>query len=217
MILPQVYPILDTGLLLRRGCSPLDAARALLDSGALILQWRCKEFISRERVDEAEKISLACARYGVPFIVNDRADIARIFAAGLHVGQDDLQPSDARRVIGSTALLGYSTHNAAQLRAAADLPVDYIAIGPVFDTASKENPDPVIGLAALLELRSLVARPLVAIGGITRSNIRRVLAQGVDSAAVIGDLYPQECTPATIGRRFANWLEVVAGGRVEVS
>ena len=141
-------------------------------------------------------------------IVNDRADIAALLAAGLHVGQEDLEPSAARRVIGTDAVLGYSTHNAAQLAAAAAEPATYLAIGPIFATVSKENPDPVVGLEALPGLRALTRRPLVAIGGITLNNARAVLEAGVDSIAVIGGLLPEDATAQSLGRWVEEWLKL---------
>jgi thiamine-phosphate pyrophosphorylase len=123
-------------------------------------------------------------------VTNDRADLAKLFGAALHLGQDDLLPSVARRVIGPDAMVGFSTHNETQLRAAADEPADYLALGPIFGTATKENPDPTVGLAELRRLRPISNRPLVAIGGITRANALQTLEAGADSVAVIGDLFP---------------------------
>ena len=100
------------------------------------------------------------------FVVNDRADIARLLDAGLHLGQDDLSPADARRVLGDGAFIGFSTHNEAQLRAAADEPVDYLALGPIFGTSSKLNPDPVVGLDELRRLRSLTGGRWWRLGGL---------------------------------------------------
>ena len=115
-----------------------------------------------------------------------------LFAAALHLGQDDLLPSVARRVVGPDAIVGFSTHNEAQLRAASVEPVDYLALGPIFGTVTKENPDPTVGVDELRRLRPLSNRPLVAIGGITRANARQVLEAGADSVAVIGDLFPED-------------------------
>jgi thiamine-phosphate pyrophosphorylase len=193
MSFPRFYPILDTNFLNRQGVPVLDAARSILDAGARILQLRHKEnqydhFFTPELLDQADAIAQMCRAAGAIFIVNDRADVAAMLGAGVHVGQDDLTPSQVRPIVGS-ATIGYSTHNAAQLQGAAAEPADYLAIGPVFSTASKENPDPVIGVEQLSALRRFTSRPLVAIGGITRANARAVLAAGVDSVAVISDLY----------------------------
>jgi thiamine-phosphate pyrophosphorylase len=205
MRLPRFYPILDTGLLQRRGISPVDAALQMLDAGARILQLRHKEFYSAAALDQAERIAGLCRDAGASFVIDDRADIASMLSAGVHLGQDDLSPSEARRVL-PAGLIGFSTHNALQLRAAAAEPADYLAIGPVFATMSKENPDPVLGLDELRRLRRLTDRPLVAIGGITLANALEVLAAGADSVAVISDLYPED---SNIHERAAEWIAVV--------
>jgi thiamine-phosphate pyrophosphorylase len=191
MILPRFYPILDTEVALRRGVDPVNAARQILDAGAKILQFRHKGFLSREAFGWLERIAELANTAGATLVVNDRADLAKLFGAALHLGQDDLPPSIARRVIGPDAMVGYSTHNEAQLRAASKEPVNYLALGPIFGTATKENPDPTVGLAELRRLRSLSNLPLVAIGGITRASARQVLEAGADSVAVIGDLFPE--------------------------
>ena len=116
----------------------------------------------------------------------------------------------ARRLIGADALLGFSTHNAEQLSAAAEEPVNYLAIGPIFPTQSKLNPDPVVGILRLREWRQLTAKPLVAIGGVTRENVRAALDAGADSVAVIGDLVPADCTPRSIRERIAEWGRRIA-------
>jgi thiamine-phosphate pyrophosphorylase len=206
MLLPRFYPILDTGLLRRRGLSPIETARQILDAGARILQLRHKEFFSAQALDEAGRIAELCRAAGAVFVVNDRADIAALLNAGLHLGQEDLAPSVARLVL-KTGAIGFSTHNAAQLRAAGAERADYLAIGPVFATASKVNPDPVLGLDELRQLRALTDGPLVAIGGITRANAAEVIAAGADSVAVISDLYPED---SNIGARITEWLSIVS-------
>src|SRR4029079_11083493 len=138
---------------------------------------------------QLERVAELCRDAGVLFVVNDRADLAAITGAALHLGQDDLTPSSARRVVGLATLIGFSTHNERQLRAAAAEPANYLALGPIFGTASKQNPDPVVGIDELRRLRPLTDRPLVAIGGITRGNVRSVLAAGADAVAIIGDLF----------------------------
>lgn len=200
-----VYPILDSDTLRARGCPVIDAAEALLDGGAQILQYRHKEFWSRAIVAEAERVSELCRSRGILFIVNDRVDYAKMLGAGLHLGQDDLSPDAARELLGGDAVIGYSTHNAAQLAAAASLPVDYIALGPVFGTASKRNPDPVVGVECFKQWRPMVSQPLVAIGGILRANAGEVWAAGADLVAVIGDLYPSMCDARSIRERMCEW------------
>jgi thiamine-phosphate pyrophosphorylase len=190
LVLPPVYPILDTATLSRFGLGAIETARALLEGGAAILQYRHKGFWSREIVAEAEAIAELCAEAGVPFIVNDRADYAAIIGAGLHVGQEDLSPGDARRVVGTKALLGFSTHNPAQMIAAQTEPVDYVAFGPIFSTRSKERPDAMVGLEGLRAARALTSLPLVAIGGITLETAAECWEAGADSVALISALVP---------------------------
>jgi thiamine-phosphate pyrophosphorylase len=199
----------------RCGISPVDAAEQILDAGARILQFRHKGFFSRDIFAEMERLAVLVLQSGALLVVNDRADIARLLDAGLHLGQDDLTPQDARRIIGAERLVGYSTHNEQQLRAAASRPTDYVAFGPIFSTASKQNPDPVVGVEELRRLRPLTARPLVAIGGITRQNARSVLEAGADSIAVISDLFPED---GNIRLRAEEWLRLLTpdsseGGR----
>jgi thiamine-phosphate pyrophosphorylase len=126
--------------------------------------------------------------------------------AALHLGQDDLPPADARRIMPSNRIIGFSTHNTDQLRAGDREPVDYLAIGPIFATASKQNPDPVVGIERLRALRPLTRKPLVAIGGITRKTAPSVFEAGADSVAIIGDLYPQPLTKASLRARSEEWL-----------
>jgi thiamine-phosphate pyrophosphorylase len=209
MTLPRLYPILDTGALAARSVAPETAARAWLEGGARILQIRHKGHWSRETFAAAQTVAALCREYGALCLVDDRADFALLLGAGLHVGQDDLAPADARRVIGPAAVLGFSSHNAAQLCAAAEEPVDYVALGPVFTTSSKQNPDPVVGVPAVRECRALLAKPLVAIGGITRANARDVLAAGADSVAVIADLLPEPCTMESLRDRMMEWQRLV--------
>ena len=203
--LPRVYPILDTVTLDRLGLDCITAAEALIEGGARILQIRHKSFWSRETFTIAEQISALCRSANVLFVVNDRADYAAILNAALHLGQEDLTPADARRVIGPSAILGYSTHNPDQMRAAENDPVDYLAFGPVFATVSKERPDPTVGIAGLKAVRALTPRPLVAIGGITRDNAVSCWNAGADSVAVIADLYPNPCTKITLRDRMTEW------------
>jgi thiamine-phosphate pyrophosphorylase len=205
---PRIYPILDTQSLVARGCEPETAAGAWLDGGARILQFRHKGQWTRPVFEQAERVAGECRERSAIFIVNDRADVARLLGVGLHVGQDDLAPADARKLIGAEPLLGYSTHNPHQLDAASAEPVDYVAIGPIFATASKRNADPVVGLDELRKCRARCVRPLVAIGGITRETARAVFAAGADSIAVIGDLIPENCTSAELRRRMEEWQQL---------
>lgn len=206
-MIPRFYPILDVESARRRGFLVVDAAREIVDAGARILQFRYKGFWSRDVFADLEHVAELCREAGVRLVVNDRADVAAVLVgAGVHLGQEDLAPIDARRVVGSEALIGFSTHNERQMREAASQPADYVAFGPVFPTATKENPDPVVGIAELRRLRPLTARPLVAIGGITRANARSVIDAGADSVAVIGDLFPET---GSIRERVREWRAVL--------
>lgn len=207
--LPRFYPILDTGLLDARGVSAEAAGSELLSAGARILQFRHKGHFSRSVFEAASRINDLCWSSGALFVMNDRADIARLLDAALHLGQDDLPPADARRILGPRSLVGFSTHNERQLRGAAAEPVDYLALGPIFGTGSKLNPDPVVGLDEFRRLRPLTARPLVAIGGIKRENARDVITAGADAIAVIGDLFAEPCNPASIRMRAERWVELL--------
>ena len=182
----------------------------MLEAGARILQIRHKMPWTREIFEQAQRVVRLCEQAAVPLIVNDRADIALLLNAGLHLGQEDLPPRDARRLVGAAMCIGFSTHNAAQLTAAAHEPIDYLAIGPIFATQSKHNPDPVVGVDRLRAWRGLTDKPLVAIGGITRENAQSVLTAGADSVAVIADLCPADGSAASITERFRDWQHRIA-------
>ena len=185
MKLPALYAIIDTSLT----AQPVDVAATLLSAGVRLLQYRHKAAFERLHWEHCCRIAEISRQSGATFLVNDRVDIALMSgAAGVHLGQSDLPPDAARRLMGADKIIGYSTHNEAQAREAESLPVDYVAVGPVFATHTKENPDPVVGLAGVAAVRRLVSKPLVAIGGITRDNAASVLAAGADSLAVVRDL-----------------------------
>lgn len=186
----------------------IDAADAVLEGGARILQFRYKGVFSREVFDDARRISELCRSAGAQFVMNDRADMAMLLGAGLHLGQEDLPPGDARRIMPVGSTIGFSTHNEIQLREGDKEPVDYLAIGPIFATGTKENPDPVVGVEELRRLRAFTEKPLVAIGGITRENAPEVFDTGADAVAVIGDLYPDPCTRAALRSRTEEWLAI---------
>jgi thiamine-phosphate pyrophosphorylase len=209
MKLPRVYPILDSESLLSRGLTVISAARALLDGGARILQIRHKGHWDRNVYESARILARMCSEAGAIFVINDRADFALLLDAALHVGQEDLPPQDARKLIGAERMLGYSTHNAAQLQASAALPVDYIALGPIFGTGTKRNPDPVVGLEELRRCRALIDKPLVAIGGITLQHAASVLEAGADSVAVIAGLMPLNSTARTLREGMEEWRETL--------
>lgn len=208
MQLPRVYPIVDTATLARLEFDPVGAAAALLDGGARILQFRHKGFWSREVFAQAQEIAALCRSVDAPLIVNDRADYAGLLNAGVHLGQDDLLPEDARTVIGSDPIVGFSTHNSGQMCAAQSEPIDYVAFGPVFSTGSKERPDPTVGIEGLRMVHAINSKPLVAIGGITRDNASDCWDAGADSVAVIADLLPYPCTHRTLRERIEEWLRL---------
>ena len=204
MQLPRVYPITDTQI---SGLSHADQVRLLADGGATFAQLRETNLPALNFYREAQ---VAAEISGVRIIINDRADVAlAVKAAGVHLGQDDLPPEAARTLLGDEAIIGYSTHNIAQAQAAASLPVDYIAIGPIFRTATKANPDPEVGLDGLRAVRNAIGDiSLVAIGGITPENAPAVIEAGADSVAVISGLLSGD--PATISARFRALTELLS-------
>ncbi len=185
--LPKIYPITDERL---SGIPAYEQVERLIAGGASFIQLRDKHSSSRDLYESAAKcLAIARAR-GVRLIINDRVDIAlALNADGVHLGQDDLLCENARSILGKDAIIGVSTHSPEQARSALSLPVDYIAIGPIFPTSTKENPDAVIGVEGLSQVRNVIGSfPLVAIGGITFSNVSGVLEAGADSAAIISGL-----------------------------
>jgi thiamine-phosphate pyrophosphorylase len=209
---PFLYPIVDvttTG-----AARSLEVVRVLGRAGVRLLQLRAKDMSDRALVPLARAAVAAAHEAGAKLLVNDRPDIARIVQAdGVHLGQDDLPPADARAVLGAEAIIGFSTHTLAQLRSAEREPIDYVALGPIFGTTSKANPDPVVGLAMLAQARASTSRPLVAIGGLTRQNASQVVAAGADGLAVIGDLLREGDLSAAVGE-FAALLRARDAGRV---
>ena len=185
--LSRLYPILDAS------CFPsadaiVGAAQELVGAGCALLQYRNKTGNARVMLEHARELKKHLGD-SITLIMNDRADLC--LAAdfdGVHVGQDDLSPEAVRKIIGPKRMMGVSTHNPEQLREADLSSADYLAIGPVFATTSKEKPDPVVGLEGVSRARTLTRKPLVAIGGITRANAAAVIEAGADSVAVISDL-----------------------------
>lgn len=210
-MIPRLYAIIDAGILSARGISPETFARELREAGVELIQYRDKTGQPQQILEAAARIRAVLAGSSCRLILNDRADLAVLANAdGIHVGQDDLSPADVRSVVGPDRLIGLSTHNDEQVRAAEQAAeqtaADYIAIGPVFATGTKLNPDPVIGLEGVRRARALTSKPLVAIGGITRSNARSVIDAGADSAAIVsGLLSPHEPT-IKIARDFLDIL-----------
>jgi thiamine-phosphate pyrophosphorylase len=185
--LPRIYPITDTQI---SGLSQVDQARRLIDGGAKIIQLREKRAGWREFFEAAVEVMQLAKVSGTCVIINDRADIAiAVSADGVHLGQDDMPPEKARQLLGDHAIIGYSTHTVAQALAAAKLPVDYIAIGPIFETNSKEDTGRTVGLEGIRAVREAIGdRPLVAIGGIVEADLASVFAAGADSAAMISSI-----------------------------
>jgi thiamine-phosphate pyrophosphorylase len=185
-LFPALYAILDPSLI---SGPVVPFAENLAVAGVRLMQLRDKRATAAKLFAQSRDLAAVLCPAGVKFIVNDRPDVAAIAgASGVHVGQDDLPPEDARRIVGASRWVGVSTHNLEQFREASATSADYIAVGPIFPTASKENPDPVVGLALLREVRKLTKKPLVAIGGITLDRAADVFRAGADSAAVIRDL-----------------------------
>ena len=186
-MLPKIYPITDTRI---SKISLAAQVERLIDGGAAFIQLR-EKYASPRDFYEAVKAALAIARKrDVKIIINDRVDIALALKAdGVHLGQDDLPPECARRILGEKAIIGFSTHNFEQVAAALKKPIDYLTFGPVFATQTKENPDPTVGIENLKKVRKITENfPLVAIGGITSENFPEVRQAGADSVAVISDL-----------------------------
>jgi thiamine-phosphate pyrophosphorylase len=191
--IPPLNAIVDTDAAARAGWPPIDLASAYLTGGATFLQLRAKRMASGELLETAAAIAaLTRSVAGGLLVVNDRADIARLAGAnGVHVGQDDLAPAAVRSIVGRSLLVGLSTHTADQFEAALAQPVDYVAIGPVFSTATKDTGYSAVGLdrvRAAARAARASGRPLVAIGGITLERAGEVIAAGAASVAVIGDL-----------------------------
>ena len=180
MQLPRVYPLTDVQL---SGFSHAEQVRLLSLGGASLIQLREKRMAAAEFHEQAK----AAKQSGVQLIINDRVDIAlAVGASGVHLGQDDMPPEAARKLLGPQSIIGYSTHNVDQAISAAKLPIDYLAIGPIFSTMTKSDTAPVLGLDGLRAVRRAIGEfPLVAIGGITSANAREVIDAGADSVAVI--------------------------------
>ena len=205
MEIPAFYPIIDTQVLAQAGLAPVEMARALARAHLSLVQFRHKGVYTREILAQAEEVGKIVRQSGARYIINDRADIALMLAAdGVHVGQDDLPPAKVRKLVGEGMILGFSTHNEQQLRDGDREPVDYLALGPIFGTPSKQNPDPVVGTAELARLRAFTKKPLVAIGGIARANAREVLTAGANSLAVISDAVGPD-----LDARIAEWISLI--------
>jgi thiamine-phosphate pyrophosphorylase len=203
-LLPPLYPILDPSFSAR---PLLELADVLATAGAELLQLRDKRGSARTIYAEARTLVERFASSRVRIIINDRPDIAKMAGAGgVHVGQEDLPLQAARAIVGERLWVGVSTHNVEQLRGADATSADYVAIGPIFPTGAKGNPDPVVGVEFVRTAHRLTRKPLVAIGGITVESAAEVFGAGADSIAVVRDLLAAP-DPA---RRAQEYLEIAA-------
>ena len=204
LVMPRLYVILDAGMLTEPAG---EIAKKLMESGVRLLQYRNKSAAARELLADAQSIAQAAHAADCAFFVNDRPDVAYLSgASGVHVGQDDLSVEQARHVIGPERWVGVSTHNLEQFQKAAATSADYIAVGPIFPTNSKHNPDPVVGPDFVRRVRPITKKPIVAIGGITLERAPEVLNGGADSVAVISDILLAK-DPAARAREFIQRLE----------
>ena len=202
--LPKIYPITDTSI---SGLSHVDQVEQLIAGGAEIIQLREKLASPGEFCISAKSAIEIAHQHGVRIIINDRVDIALALKSdGVHLGQDDLSPAEARVILGSEAIIGFSTHTIDQVIEAIMLPIDYIAFGPVFITRTKKNPDPTVGIETLRAVRNVIGDlPLVAIGGIDANNVNAVIDSGADSAALISAILRE---PFKIQARMSEFIEL---------
>jgi thiamine-phosphate pyrophosphorylase len=206
-MIPRLYAIADTQVLSAREVSLHQFALDLRAAGVELLQYRNKSASPQHILRAAAELREAFKGSACRLILNDRADLAVLAQFdGVHVGQDDLSPIDAKTVVGSSRWVGVSTHNDEQVRAAEQSCADYVAIGPVFATGTKADPDPVVGLDGVRRARELTSKPLVAIGGITRANARSVIDAGADSIAVISSLFAPGESVEQVARDFLELL-----------
>ncbi len=202
LVLPRLYVILDATLL---PISAIDCAQELAAAGVRLMQYRHKHAAAGEMLEVSKHLAAALQPQGITFIVNDRPDVAAMaYASGVHVGQDDLGVEATRTLVGEK-IIGISTHNRGQFEKAAQSSADYIAVGPIFSTSSKANPDPVVGTEFIRQVRALTDKPIVAIGGIKLENAAEVIAAGANSVAVISDIL----TAPDRVRRAKQYLELL--------
>jgi thiamine-phosphate pyrophosphorylase len=207
LILPKLYAIVDAQVLEARGIALGEFARGLRAAGVGLVQYRDKVGPPQEVLRAAGVVREAMAGSGCRLVLNDRADLAVLAGFdGVHVGQGDLLPEDARRVVGAERIVGVSTHTDAQVAAAELIGADYVATGPVFATGTKADAEAVVGLEGVRRARALTGKPLVAIGGITLANARSVIDAGADCVAVISGLFAQDASVEKVGRDFLEIL-----------
>lgn len=184
-------------------------ARELAQAGVKLLQYRSKTASARALLETSRGLAAELLPRGVSFLVNDRPDVAALSGAdGVHVGQEDLPVELARRVVGPEKWVGVSTHNEEQFREAILTSADYVAVGPIFETSTKANPDPVVGIEFVRRMRKLTLKPLVAIGGVTLEWAAALIEAGADSVAVIGDIL-KAADPAARAAKYVETLEGV--------
>ena len=206
-MIPRLYAIVDAAVLAQREASLEAFGRQLRAAGVELVQYRDKRGSPQDVLQAAALLREIFAGAGCRLIMNDRADLAVLAGFdGVHVGQGDLSPEDAKKVIGPSKLVGVSTHTGAQVRAAELTCADYVAIGPVFATGTKPDAEQVIGLEGVRRARALTRKPLVAIGGITRANARSVIDAGADSVAIISALFAPGETVEQVARDFLQLL-----------
>jgi thiamine-phosphate pyrophosphorylase len=204
LVLPRLYVILDAALI----TSPKrDLALRLTEAGVRLLQYRDKSAPARRLLDASRELASLLGPRGVTFFVNDRPDVAFLSrASGVHLGQGDLDVEQARHVVGLENLVGVSTHNLEQFKRAAASSADYIAVGPVYTTSSKADPDPVVGIDFIRKVRNLTEKPIVAIGGITLERASETIEAGADTVAVISGILSAP-DPAERARQYIHTLD----------
>ncbi len=203
LVLPRLYVILDAALLT---VPETECAQRLAAAGVRLLQYRDKRASARKLFESSKRLSSLLIPQGVTFVVNDRADVASAAeASGVHVGQEDLGVEEARLVVGAARFVGVSTHNLEQFQRAAASSADYIAVGPIFATGTKSNPDPVVGTQFIRRVRPITDKPIVAIGGITLERAPEIIESGADSVAVISDILGAP-EPAMRARQYIDLL-----------
>ena len=204
LVLPRLYVILDAALLT---VPETECAHKLIDAGVRLLQYRNKGASASELFESSKRLSSLLISKGIVFVLNDRADVASSAeASGVHVGQEDLGAGAARSVIGAGKLLGVSTHTLEQFNQAVATSADYVAVGPVFSTSTKANPDPAVGIEFIRRIRPLTDKPIVAVGGITLERALEVIQAGADSVAVISDILLAP-DPGQRARQYIELLE----------
>lgn len=198
----KIYPITNAQL---TDLTHVEQVRRLCEGGATFIQLRDKHASPKDFYEQAKEAVEFANRKNIKIIINDRVDIALALEAdGVHLGQDDLPPEKARKILGDKAIIGFSTHTLKQAEKAAQLPIDYLAIGPVFNTQTKKNPERIVGIEMIEKVRKAIGNlPLVAIGGVNLTNLHDVLEAGADSAAIIGGLLSE---PDKISEKMSEFM-----------